>query len=103
MTVICSAPGLDHVHWAGRPGERFILEEVCVASDIGHIRSDGGTSRLSRLSDLLLCGPETADPLGAVSEQEALEEMLADLEEEADPDTMPLREELGSRLAHIAA
>ncbi|MEV0755259.1 hypothetical protein [Streptosporangium sp. NPDC050280] len=103
MTVICSAPGLDHVHWVGRPGERFILEDACVASDFGYIRSDTGTDRLSRLSDLHLCGPETGDPLGAVSEQEALEEMLADLEEEADPDTMPLREELGSRLAHIAA
>ncbi|MFI9591118.1 hypothetical protein [Nonomuraea sp. NPDC052265] len=103
MKITCSTPGIDHVHSPHHPTERFTVTYVSPRTLVGRIESSERVE-LAMLATLILCDPQSgpAEPVDVITEAEALEEMRADLEEGCDPETAPLREELASRLAHIA-
>ncbi|MFI6290092.1 hypothetical protein ACIBEJ_00820 [Nonomuraea sp. NPDC050790] len=87
-----------HVHWTGRPTERHILLAISVQSAAARIESVGGVHAV-RPSDLTICSTPCCEPvLDLVPEVRALEEMLLDLEDEADQRTTDLRAELTAQL-----
>jgi hypothetical protein len=97
--IACDAPGVGHVHWTLQPEDRYrvvSVEEVC---RIACITDEAGYTTWTLAKDLVVCG--TAGGPDPLPEEQALAEMLADLENDADPATADLREELASRLAHI--
>ncbi|KAA9379692.1 hypothetical protein F5972_08555 [Microbispora cellulosiformans] len=105
--LTCTAPSTGHVHWAVRPGEPLHVADVDHARGLAQVRGEDGRTHIAVAQNLVVCSPAAAsapaDDRAEVSEAEALEEMLADLQAEADPETFELRAELASRLAHIAS
>ncbi|GAA2657529.1 hypothetical protein [Nonomuraea recticatena] len=94
----------DHVHWIGRPAERFALLYVKPAAATARIESTAGVY-LPHLRDLEVCrlGACSAQTSDVISEARALEEMLGELEDDGDPESAALRDELAARLAFVSA